>query len=254
MRFENRVAIITGAGAGMGRAAAAGFAREGAAVFITDIDAATLKETAREIRSAGGKVTANAGDARKDETVRIIVEKALEPYGRIDILFNYVGGQPAGVAMQPFTLHDESVWEAFIDLNLKTTFRFTQAVLDSMIKNKYGKIINTGSGAAREGAAGFVVYSATKGGVIAFTRSLAKEVARYNINVNCICPGPIATPALLKSIEGKPESLKAYQDGIPLHRLGQPEDAASAVLFLASEEASFITGQTLGIDGGQVMT
>jgi 2-hydroxycyclohexanecarboxyl-CoA dehydrogenase len=253
MRFDHRTAIITGAGAGMGRSAALGFAGEGAHVFINDIDEATLENTAREIRAAGGQVTAVAGDATTSDCVRNVVGKALEQSGRIDILFNYVGGIPAGVSMKSFIQDDEKVWDPVIELNLKPTLRFTRAVLESMIKNRYGKIINTGSGAGRTGSAGMALYSTAKGAVIAFTKAIAKEVAQYNINVNCICPGPVATPALLKSVEGKPDILKAYQESIPWKRLGRPEEVAGTVLFLASEEASFITGQALSIDGGQVM-
>jgi 2-hydroxycyclohexanecarboxyl-CoA dehydrogenase len=253
MRFANRTAIITGAGSGMGRSAALGFAREGAQVVINDIAEASLEDTAREIRAAGGRVIAIPGDATWNECVRTVVGKALEQSGKIDILFNYVGGIPAGISLKSFMQDAETVWSAVLDLNLKPTLGFTRAVLDNMIQNRYGKIINTGSGAGRTGGAGMALYATAKGGVIAFTKSIAREVAPYNINVNCVCPGPVATPAMLKSVEGKPHMLKAYQESIPLKRLGQPEEIASTVLFLASEEASFITGQTLSIDGGQVM-
>ncbi len=253
MRFTNRTAIVTGAGAGMGRAAALGLAREGAIVFVNDIVDDSLEDTAREIRAAGGQVTAIAGDATSSVCAQKVIEKALEQTGKIDILFNYVGGIPAGITLKSFMLDPETVWDAVIELNLKPTLRFTRAALDSMIRNHYGKIINTGSGAGRSGGAGMALYSTAKGGVIAFTKAIAREVARFNINVNCVCPGPVATPAMLKSVEGKPEVLKAYQESIPLKRLGRPEEIASTVLFLASEEASFITGQTLSIDGGQVM-
>jgi 2-hydroxycyclohexanecarboxyl-CoA dehydrogenase len=157
----------------------------------------------------------------------------------------------------PFTrsfLNDgEEVWDAFIELNLKSTLRFTRAVLGSMIENRYGKIISTGSGAAREGVAGMVMYSAAKGGVISFTKSLAKEVAQYGINVNCVCPGPTATPTMLKGFEKNPEARKAYENTLPLKRLGKPEEVASTVLYLASDDAAFITGQSISVDGGEVM-
>jgi len=253
MRFKGKSVIVSGAASGMGRAAARAFALEGARVFITDIDEANLQQTRQAILAAGGVVEAIAGDATRVETIQKVVARALDDGGRIDILFNHVGGMPAGVVTKSFLIDDESVWRAFIDLNLITTLRFSRAVLDNMIKYRSGKIINMGSGAAREGAAGLVLYSSAKGAVVSFTKSLAKEVAQYNINVNCVCPGPIATDALLRSVEHNPEALKAYQASIPLRRLGKPEEVAATVLFLASEEAAFITGQALSIDGGQVM-
>ena len=130
---------------------------------------------------------------------------------------------------------------------------FTRAVLDSMIKQNYGKIINTGSGAGKAGSAGMAVYSTTKGGIIAFTKAIAREVAPYNINVNCVCPGPIETPSLLKMVGAVPDLRKAFEESIPIKRLGLPEEVARAVLFLASDEASYITGQAVSIDGGQTM-
>jgi 2-hydroxycyclohexanecarboxyl-CoA dehydrogenase len=213
----------------------------------------TLAQTTQEIVSFHGQVKWAAGDATQTELGKQVVEQALEPSGRIDILFNYVGGMPSGIPSVPFVQAGEKIWQAYLNLNLITTLRFTQAVLGSMIKNQAGKIINTGSGAAREGAAGLVLYSAAKGGVIGFTKSLAKEVARHHISVNCICPGPIATLSLLKSVEGHPAALQAYQSGILLGRLGKPEEVAATVLFLASEEAAFITGQAISLDSGQVM-
>ena len=253
MRFDKKVVIITGAGVGMGRSAALAFAKEGACVFINDIDEASLNATSDEIRSAGGIVNAIKGDATKSECVKAVVGTALDQYGKIDILFNYVGGIPGWLSTQPFIQDTEADWDATIELNLKPTLMFTGAVLKSMIKQKYGKIINAGSEAGRIGEPLMAVYSATKGAIIAFTKAIAKEVSPYNINVNCVCPGPIETPNFLEKVGAKQDLLKLFMDAVPLKRLGRPEEVANAVLFLASDEASYITGQALSIDGGQVM-
>lgn len=256
MRFDKKVVIITAAGAGMGKAVALAFATEGAYVCINDINETRLNDTANEIQSAGGVVTAIKGDATKSETVKAVVEKALEQHGKIDILFNYIGGVPNEWHPQPFTEDTESLWDTIIDLNLKTTIRFSRAVLDSMIKQNYGKIINTGSVVGKVGGELMAVYSASKGGIIAFTKALAREVARYNINVNCVCPGPTKTPGFTKLVrEGQDirDFMKAAVEPVPLNRIGRPEEVANAVLFLASDEASYITGQALSIDGGYSM-
>lgn len=253
MRFDKKVAIITGAGAGMGRAAALAFAKEGAYVFVNDIDEASLNNTANEIRLAGGTVTAIRGDATKRKSVNAVVGKVLEKYGKIDILFNYVGAFPVGVHPQPFTEDTEEVWNGIIDLNIKSTLLFTQAVLGSMIKQKYGKIINTGSGSGRVGAEFMTVYSASKGAVIAFTKALAREVAPHNIFVNCVCPGPIETPGFVQGLKDNPDIMDLIVGSVPLKRMGRSEEVANAVLFLASDEASYMTGQVVSVDGGETM-
>jgi 2-hydroxycyclohexanecarboxyl-CoA dehydrogenase len=252
MRFDKKATIITGAGAGMGKAAALAFAKEGAYVIINDIDGTSLKNTASEIRSSGGKVTAVAGDATESECVNSVVGKAIEQYGKVDILFNYVGG-PAGMPSQPFTQDTEAKWDTIIRLNLKPPLMFTWAVLESMMKQNYGKIINMASGAGKTGSAFMAVYSMTKGGIIAFTKAIAREAAPYNINVNCVCPGLVETPSFLQTYGGKPDLLDNFKKSVPLNRLGRPEEVAGTVLFLASDEAEYITGQALSIDGGQVM-
>jgi len=252
-RFDKKVVIITAGGAGMGKAAALGFAKEGAYVCINDISETNLNDTANEIQSAGGVVTTIAGDAMKSETVKNTVDKVLEKYGKVDILFNYVGGVPGWRPPQPFTEDTEDLWDAIIELNLKTTIRFSRAVLDSMIKQKYGKIINTASMAGKVGLGGAVVYSASKGGIIAFTKALAREVAQYNINVNCVCPNVTETPGFMKMSEGQQNIRNAVIASTPLKRLGRSEEVANAVLFLASDEASYITGQALSVDGGYTM-
>jgi 2-hydroxycyclohexanecarboxyl-CoA dehydrogenase len=252
MRFDKKATIITGAGAGMGKAAALAFAKEGAYVIINDIDGASLNNTASEIRSSGGTVTAVEGDAIDNECVSSVVGKALEQYGKVDILFNYVGG-PAGLPAQPFIQDTEAKWDTIIRLNLKPPLMFTKAVLVSMIKQNYGKIINMASGAGKTGSASMAVYAMTKGAIIAFTKSIAMEAAPYNINANCVCPGLVETPSFLQTYGGKPDLLDNFKKSVPLNRLGRPEEVASTVLFLASDEAEYITGQALSIDGGQVM-
>ena len=252
MRFENKVAIITGAGAGMGKAAAVAFAKEGASVVINDIDSGTLEETAREIRESGGTVTAVQGDAAESDCVNSIVDTAVKQYGKVDILFNYVGG-PAGQPSQPFAQESEDKWDAIIRVNFKPTLLFTRAVLDGMMKRRYGKIINMASGAGKTGSGSMQVYAMTKGGIISFTRSIALEAAPYNVNVNCVCPGLIETPSLVKAYGDKPDVLDNIRKSVPMRRLGRSEDVASIILFLASEEAAYITGQALNIDGGQVV-
>ena len=251
MRFKDKVAIISGSTAGMGKATALGFAKEGACVVINGRNEENLNKTADEIRSIGGTVTAVKGDVSKSESVNAIVGKALEQYGKVDILFNYVGGNPDLAPMTLFTEETEAYWDRMIELNLWSTIIFSRAVLDSMIKQNYGKIINTAAIAGRVGSERMVVYSAVKGGVIAFTKALAKEVAPYKINVNCVSPGPIDTPGyntiFPKETRQEPPAI------VPLKRIGCPEEVASAVLFLASDEAAFITGQTLAVDGGATM-
>jgi 2-hydroxycyclohexanecarboxyl-CoA dehydrogenase len=251
MRFKDRVAIISGGGAGMGRATALAFAKEGACVVINDIDEKSLNSVAGEIQTAGGTVTAVRGDVTRSESIKAVVARALETYGRIDILFNYVGGEPDHRLPPPFTEQTETYWRRTIELNLISTMVFSHAVLDSMMKRRYGKIINTAAIAALVGTGGVIAYSAAKGGIIAFTKALAREVAPYNINVNCLCLGPIDTPGAAKMSAGEDRGRPG--DFIPLKRVGRPEEVASAVLYLASEDASFITGHGLTMDGGITM-
>jgi NAD(P)-dependent dehydrogenase (short-subunit alcohol dehydrogenase family) len=248
MGFKDKVVIISGGAAGMGKAAALAFAREGAIVIVNDMDETALAKTINEIHAIGGMAKAAQGDVTKSNIVRSIVNGTIEQYGKIDILFNYVGGIPDNKPLTAFTEETEEYWDRMIDINLKSTILLSRAVLDTMIQKKYGKIINTGAIAGRIGGPKMVVYSAVKGGVIAFTKALALEVAPYNINVNCVSPGPIETPGSKKIFtnEGRAEAMAITL----FKRFGQPEDVANAVLYLASDDASFITGQTLAVDGG----
>jgi len=248
MRFKDSVAIITGGGAGMGRAAALGFAAEGAAIVVNDIDEAALQSLAGEVAALGGRVALAPGDITDPATVNLMVERAEEEFGRADILFTYAGGDPDLAPQRPFVEQSEDFWERMIAMNLTSTLRACRAVLPGMMARGSGRIVTTGAVAGKIGGPDMALYSAVKGGVIAFTKALALEAAPHGITVNCVCPGPVATPGLARVFaDHVPEEIVGI---VPLHRLGRPEEVASAVLYLASDEAGFITGQALSVDGG----
>jgi 2-hydroxycyclohexanecarboxyl-CoA dehydrogenase len=232
----------------MGRAAVLGFAAEGAAVVVNDMDEGGLQVVADRVRALGGRVALALGDITDAATVNLMVDQAKAEFGRVDILFNYAGGDPDLAPQKPFVEQTEGFWDKMIALNLKITIRACHAVLRVMIEQGYGRIVNTGAVAGKIGGPNMALYSAVKGGVIAFTKALALEAAPHDITVNCVCPGPIATPGM--------EKVFADQDAsqvtaiVPLGRVGTPGEVASAVLYLASDEASFITGQALSVDGG----
>jgi 2-hydroxycyclohexanecarboxyl-CoA dehydrogenase len=248
MRFADKVAIVTGGAAGMGRAAALGFAREGAAVVVNDLDETGLQSLAEEIRALGGRIALAPGDITDPATAALLVGLADAEFGGADILFNYAGGDPDLAPQKPFVEQTEDFWERMIAINLTSTLRTCRAVLDGMSKRGYGRIVNTGAVAGKIGGPNMALYSAVKGGVIAFTKALALEAAPHGITVNCVCPGPVATPGLTRVFADQvPEEILAI---VPLHRLGTPEEVASAVLYLASDDAAFITGQAVSVDGG----
>lgn len=251
MRFRDKVAVVTGGTSGMGLEAVLGFAREGAAVVVNDINEKMLSETIEKIRAMGGRATPAPGDITRRETISAMVAGALENYGRIDILFNYVGGEPGASALTPFIRQTEDYWDRMITLNLKSTIAVCRAVLDPMMEQKYGKIVNTGAIAGKIGGPNMALYSAVKGGIIAFTKALAIEMAPWGINANCVCPGPTETPGMKKVFENFSTEKAAAITA--LKRIGKPEEVASAVLYLASDEAAFITGQALSVDGGATM-
>lgn len=251
MRFKDKVAAITGGTSGMGLAAVLGFVREGASVVVNDINEEGLEGISEKIQSMGGDVLTVHGDITKKETISRMVNDATAKYNKIDILFNYVGGEPDLGPHTSFMEQSTDFWDRMIDLNLKSTMLVCQAVLEKMIKHRYGKIINTGAIAGKVGAPHMVPYSAVKGGIIALTKALAMEMAPYKINVNCVCPGPIETPGFRKIFNGIDDVVAA--DVTVLKRIGKPEEVASAVLYLASDEAAFITGQAFSVDGGATM-
>ena len=241
------MAIITGAGSGMGAASARLLAKEGARVVVVDLDGSAAEKVAQEINEAGGEGIWRQLDVTSRQDVDLLVREVLDRWGQIDILVNNAGFTHQA---QLFLDTDESIWDKSIAVNLKGPMYFSHAVLPDMIKRKSGKIINIASTAAPIGTFMLAVYSASKAGLISFSKALAREVARYNINVNVLCPGPIETPMF----DSMPEAFKKSIPGtIPFKRLGKPEEIATAVLFLASDDSSFITGHSLMVDGGQTM-
>jgi 2-hydroxycyclohexanecarboxyl-CoA dehydrogenase len=260
--LEGRTAIVTGGGSNIGRAVVLAFAAQGANVVIAELDGARGAEVAGETNALGkGKVENITTDVTDWGSVQAMVSQALGRFGQVDILVNVVGW----VRDDLFVKKPREDWEKEIARNFWSDINCTRAVLDHMIERRYGKIISISSDAARVGQLREAVYSGCKGAVISMTKSLARELGRYGITVNAVCPG-VVIPASkdvvtsesmwtddMMKIFGTPEALEKIAKSIPLGRLGKADDIANAVLFLASDRASFITGQTISIDGGYTM-
>jgi 2-hydroxycyclohexanecarboxyl-CoA dehydrogenase len=246
-QLDSKVAIVTGAGQGIGKAIAERLAAGGATVVVTDINEATAKETAEGI---GNGAIGIRTDVTSRESVQAMVEEVVREFGRVDVLVNNAGWDKAS----PFLDSDPADWDRVMQINLYGVLNTCKAVLPLMAEAKSGAVVNLGSDAGRVGSSGEAVYSAAKGGVIAFTKAIAREMARHQINVNCVCPGPTDT-ALFASLGGDdPKLREALTRAIPFRRLGRPEDLANAVAFLASDEAGYITGQTVSVSGGLTMS
>jgi len=252
MRLAGKTAIVTGGGRGIGRAIALALAREDAQIVVADI----LQENAQAVRDEINTMAVNAIASQVDLTkrpeVENMVETVLSQLGRIDILVNCAGWD----RMEPFIESDEETWERILAINFKSVLYAAKAVLPHMISRGSGKIVNISSDAGRVGSSGEAVYSGAKGAVIAFSKTLAREVAHYHINVNVVCPGLTDTPLLQALRSQSPENEKIVEAVIratPFRRVAKPEEIAEAVLFLASPGADFITGQTLSVSGGLTM-
>jgi 2-hydroxycyclohexanecarboxyl-CoA dehydrogenase len=244
-KLDNKVAIVTGAGQGIGRGIATKLAAEGATVVVTDINEDTAKETAATIGGVGIRT-----DVTSRESVEAMVEQVMRQFGRIDVLVNNAGWDKSG----PFVDSDPADWDRIIAINLYGVLHTSKAVLPIMAAQGAGSVVNLASDAGRVGSSGEAVYSAAKGGVIAFTKATAREMARHQVNANCVCPGPTDT-ALFASVGGdNPKLREALTKAIPFRRLAQPEDLANVVAFLASDEAAYVTGQTVSVSGGLTMS
>ncbi|MFM1549108.1 MAG: SDR family NAD(P)-dependent oxidoreductase [Lentisphaeria bacterium] len=245
MRLDGKVAIITGAASGLGRASAQLFAEHGASVVIADRDTAGGQETVAQIRDTGGQAEFIETDVAVADDADAMVTKAVTCFGKLDILFNN-----AGIAIRkPVADLSEDEWDRCIDTNLKGVFLGSKSAIPEMIRSGGGSIINTASIYGVVGGRTRAAYSASKGGIVNLTRSMALDYASQNIRVNCICPGFVETP-LLKKILGTEEEFQALVDMHPMGRLGRPIETAYAAVYLASDEAAFTTGIALPVDGG----
>jgi len=241
--LTDQVALVTGAGRGLGRAIAGGLAAAGAKVACVDVDEGTLAETVAAIRDAGGTAQPSTCDVTDAGRVAEVVGEVVDRWGKLDVLVNNAGITRDNLIMR---MKDDQ-WDAVLAINLKGTFLFTRAATKPMMKARRGRIVNIASVSGLMGNPGQANYSASKAGVIGLTRTVARELAPRNITVNAVAPGFIATEMTAKLGE---EILAEVRKQIPLGRLGQPQDVADAVLFLASEAAAFVTGQVLTVDGG----
>ncbi|MBZ5749933.1 SDR family NAD(P)-dependent oxidoreductase [Metabacillus rhizolycopersici] len=247
--MSQRVAFITGAGRGIGREIAKTLASKSNKIIVTDINIENAQETVSILESQGAEALAVYCDVTKIESVQEAVKTSIDHFGQIDILVNNAGWDK----IEPFLKSEPSTWKTIIDINLMGQIHTCKEILPIMIENGYGKVVNIASDSGRVGSSGEGVYSAAKGGVIALTKTLAREMARYKLNVNCISPGPSNTP-LIQEIGSYNEGIvSALEKAIPFRRLAEPSDLANAVAFFASDEAEYITGQTLSVNGGLAM-
>ena len=246
MRFEGRTAVITGAGSGIGRATAERMAAGGGAVILGDINEENGEAAAAAIRDAGGTADFVRLDVTDQKSVEAFRDEAFKLRGDVHIVANVAGWGKT----EPFIQNSPDFWDKVVALNLMGPIYMARAFCEPMMERNDGRIVNVASDAGRVGSLGESVYAGSKGGAIAFTKSLAREMARYNVTVNCVCPGPTDTP-LMAAVNEKIK--EAFMRVTPMRRLAKPEEVADAVLFFASDNCSFCTGQVLSVSGGLTM-
>ena len=251
-RFDNQTVVVTGGGGGIGGATCRRFAQEGARVAVFDLNLEAAEKVAAAIRTEGGKAEAFKCDITDRASVDAAVAATEAKLGTIGVLVNNAGWD----VFKPFTKTVPAEWDKLIAINLTGALHMLHAVLPGMAERKYGRIVNVASDAARGGSSGEAVYSACKGGLVALSKTLAREHARQGITVNVVCPGPTDTALLAGVTEGARDPaklLEAFRSAIPLGRIGLPSDLASAIAFFGSDDASFITGQVVSVSGGLTM-
>jgi 2-hydroxycyclohexanecarboxyl-CoA dehydrogenase len=251
--LAGRVAVVTGAAGGIGRAIAAALYAEDAHVAVADLDGDAAAAYAAELNATGTGASKAFGvrvDVSSSADVGAAIAAVEQELGPVDVLVNNAGID----VIEPFVESKEETWRRIVEVNYLGPVLCTRAVLDGMIERGYGRIISISSDAGKVGSSGEVVYSGTKGGIIAFSKALAREMAARGITVNCVCPGPTDTPLLGQIAERSQKMFDALAKAVPMRRLGQPADIAPAVVFLASDGAAFITGQALSVSGGLTMS
>lgn len=251
-KFEGKTVVVTGGGGGIGGATCRRFAQEGARVAVLDRSLEAAEQVAAQIRDSGGEAAAFACDITDRVAVNAAVAAVEAQLGEIDVLVNNAGWD----VFRPFLKTEPAQWEQLIAINLTGALHMHHAVLPGMAARKRGRIVNIASDAARVGSSGEAVYAACKGGLVSFSKTIAREHARHGITVNVVCPGPTETALFedYKQGAGNPEKLlEAFQRSIPLGRIGRPDDLPGAVLFFASDDATYVTGQVLSVSGGLTM-
>lgn len=246
MNLDNQIAVVTGGASGIGHAVAEKLAAAGAAVCVGDIAREKGEAVCASIRKTGHKAEFLPLDLTSYESIKEFAAAVLQRFGRVDILVNGAGWSKN----TPFVETDDAFWERVINLNFIGPMRLSKLLLPQMMQQKSGKIVNVSSDAGRVGSLGETVYAGAKAGLIGFTKSLAREGARYNITVNCVCPGPTDTP-LMAEVPDKYRDL--FIKAIPMRRLGKPSEVADAIVFFAGPQSAYVTGQVLSVSGGLTM-